>query len=362
VILSQSGSGKSYLAEVLEKLTAPEDVEMYSRLTPASLYYAGESALSHKFVIIEERAGSAEADYSIRSLQSRKMLTLFAAVKDPATGKITSMKFKIYGPTAFVETTTSSKINYENSTRCFELYLSETVDQTQKIHQMQRFMKMLAGTRLRAQQQGLLSKHHNAQRLLKKVIVVIPYADAIEFPASWLRTRRDHQRFLNLIEVTAFLYQHQRETKTDPDTGLQYIEANLHDYEIARKLAEEILPDTLSDLKKPVSDFKDLIEEFLDTQAKAKKISRYDVTFTRRTIREETGLPNYRIKDLFSELEELEYLEVEKNQRGSSFRYRLVPGKAGNRVSALLTSDQLRKSLEEKRKSGRSGSVSTVPL
>lgn len=185
---------------------------------------------------------------------------------------------------------------------------------------------------------------------LNKVTVVIPYADAIEFPASWLRTRRDHQRFLNLIEVIAFLYQHQRRLKSDAQTGLQYIEANLHDYEIARKLAEDILPDTLSDLKKPVADFKDRIEEHLEVLAKTKKLGKHDLTFTRRMIREETGLPNYRIKDLFAELEELEYLEVEKGQRGSMFRYRLVPGKVGNRVSALLTADQLRKRLEEKKK------------
>lgn len=348
VILSQSGSGKSYLAEVLEKMAAPEDVKMYSRLTPASLYYAGEYVLSHKFVIIEERAGSAEADYSIRSLQSRKMLSLFAALKDPATGKIVSTEFKIYGPTAFIETTTSSKINYENSTRCYELYLSETTEQTQKIHQMQRFMKTLAGARLRAAQQDLLAKHHNAQRLLNKVTVVIPYADAIEFPASWLRTRRDHQRFLNLIEVIAFLHQHQRPLKSDAQTGLQYIEATLADYEIARKLAEDILPDTLSDLKKPLSDFKDRIEEYVDAAAKTKKIGKHDVIFTRRTIREETGLPNHRIKELFAELEELEYLEVEKAQRGSMFRYRLVPGKVGHRVSALLSAETLRKKLVEK--------------
>lgn len=345
VILSQSGSGKSYLAEVLEKMTAPESVEMYSRLTPASLYYMGEYALSHKFVIIEERTGSAEADYSVRSLQSRKMLTLLAAVKDPASGKITTVKFKIYGPTAFIETTTSSRINYENSTRCYEIYLAETAEQTEKIHQKQRFLKTLDGVRLSAKEKELLCKHHNAQRLLKKVTVVIPYAKQIEFPASWLRTRRDHQRFLNLIEVIAFLYQHQKPAKTDPVTGIEYVEADLHDYEIARKLAEEILPETLSDLKKPVADFKETIEKYVEAQAKGKKIPQSQITFTRRQIREETGLPNHRIKDLFAELEELEYLEVEKGSRGSSFAYRLISGKPVKPLCGLLTAAQLKKKI-----------------
>ena len=346
VILSQSGSGKSYLAEVLQKLTAPEGVEMYSRLTPASLYYMGENALSHRFVIIEERSGSAEADYSIRSLQSRKELTLLAAVKNPETGKIATVKFKIYGPTAFIETTTASRINYENSTRCFEIYLDESPEQTEAIHRMQRFMKTLEGAKLTGACKAICAKHHNAQRLLKKVTVIIPYAAAIEFPASWLRTRRDHQRFLNLIEVIAFLHQYQKQPRTEPQTGLQYIEADLRDYDIARRLAEEILPETLSDLKKPVADFKERIESFLEKEAKAKKMAKSQITFSRRMIREETGLPNYRIKELFCELEELEYLEVEKNPRGGSFVYRLAAaGKNGTRISTLLSADQLKKKM-----------------
>ena len=272
------------------------------------------------------------------------------------------MKFKIYGPTAFIETTTSSRINYENSTRCFELYLSETTEQTAKIHQMQRFLKTLEGARLRVKQKALCAMHHNAQRLLKKVTVVIPYANHIEFPASWLRTRRDHQRFLNLIEVIAFLHQYQRQVKTDPESGLQYIEADLHDYEIAAKLAEEILPETLSDLKKPVADFKNTIEKYVEAQAKAKKIAKTQITFTRRAIREERGCPITGSKILFAELEELEYLEVEKNPRGSSFVYKLVTGTNGHHVSGLLSSETLRKKLDEKRKSGRSGSLSTIPV
>jgi len=205
-------------------------------------------------------------------------------------------------------------------------------------------MKTLEGARLTSACKAICAKHHNAQRLLKKVTVVIPYAAAIEFPASWLRTRRDHQRFLNLIEVIAFLHQYQKPTKTDPQTGLQYIEADLRDYEIAAKLAEEILPETLSDLKKPVSGFKERIESYLEKEAKVKKIGKDQITFTRRQIREETGLPNYRVKELFSELEELEYLEVEKNPRGGSFLYRLAAtSKNGTRLSSLLSAEQLRR-------------------
>lgn len=86
VIMSQSGSGKSALADVLEKLTPPEAVYVFSLLSAQSLYWMERDALQHKFIVIEERAGSAEADYSIRALQSKKRLILAVPVKDPGTG------------------------------------------------------------------------------------------------------------------------------------------------------------------------------------------------------------------------------------------------------------------------------------
>jgi hypothetical protein len=281
---------------------------MYSRITPQALFYTGEYALSHKFVVIEEKAGSEAADYPIRALQSRHELSIAATIKNPETGKMQTTEFRVYGPTAFLETTTASRINYENSTRCFEIYLDESAEQTRRIHDMQRFLKTAQGRKLRDAQEAICKKHHNAQRLLQPVRVIIPFAPAIEFPASWLRTRRDHQRFLNLIEVIAFLHQYQKQTKTDPESGRLYIEADLRDYEIACDLAKDILPETLSDLKKPVADLLSAIESYAGRKAKEARADKYEVTFSRRAIREETGLQNYRIKELFKELEELEYL------------------------------------------------------
>src|SRR5262249_27861195 len=124
------------------------------------------------------------------------------------------------------------------------------------------------------------------------------------------------------------------------------------DYETARNLAAEILPETLSDLKKPVSDLKETIERYLNEQAKAQRISVTEITFTRRAIREESGLPNYRIKELFKELEELEYLEVEKSRRGGSFIYRLVSGKPLESIAGLLSTEQLKKKWVEVERNG----------
>ena len=126
IVLSQSGAGKSGLTEVIERLCPPEDVVLLTRLTPQSLYYTEPGFLDRKLVIVEERYGSIEADYSIRVLQSRKKLIAAAPVKDPQTGNMRTKVFTVEARAAFIEATTASSVNHENATRCFELMMDET--------------------------------------------------------------------------------------------------------------------------------------------------------------------------------------------------------------------------------------------
>lgn len=133
IVLSQSGAGKSGLTEVLERLTPPEDVVLLTRLTPQSLYYIEPGFLDRKLVIVEERYGSMEADYSIRVLQSRKKLIAAAPIKDPQTGTLKTKVFTVEARAAFLEATTASGVNHENATRCFELMMDESPEQTRRI-------------------------------------------------------------------------------------------------------------------------------------------------------------------------------------------------------------------------------------
>ncbi len=247
IVLSQSGAGKSGLTEVIERLCPPEDVVLLTRLTPQSLYYTEPGFLDRKLVIVEERYGSIEADYSIRVLQSRKKLIAAAPVKDPQTGNMRTKVFTVEARAAFIEATTASSVNHENATRCFELQMDETEEQTRRIHERQRLLRTGRGLALRKEAEAITRRHWNAQRLLESLPVVIPFADRLSFPSSWMRTRRDHARFLNLIEVSAFLHQHQRAR-----TAEGAIVASLADYEAAYALAGEVLRETLTDVKRPL--------------------------------------------------------------------------------------------------------------
>ena len=161
IVISQSGAGKSGLTEVIERLTAPEDMVLFTRLTPQSLYYIEPGFLDHKLIVIEERHGSMEADYSIRVLQSRKKLVVAAPIKDPTTGNMRTKIFTVEARAAFMEATTAGSVNHENATRCFELSMDESPEQTQRIHDRQRIMRTEAGFALRKETEAICRKHWN---------------------------------------------------------------------------------------------------------------------------------------------------------------------------------------------------------
>ncbi len=332
IVLSQSGAGKSGLTEVIERLTPPEDVVLLTRLTPQSLYYTEPGFLDRKLVIVEERYGSVEADYSIRVLQSRKKLIAAAPVKDPQTGSMRTKVFTVEARAAFIEATTAGGVNHENATRCFELTMDESPEQTQRIHERQRLQRTERGLGLRQEAQAISRRHWNAQRLLEPLPVVIPFAAELTFPTAWMRTRRDHARFLNLIEVLAFLHQHQRERRNGA------ILAALADYEAAYDLAAQVLTETLSDLKRPLR----------EAYARVRELSlKCQGPVTRSEIREALALPDSTVRRWLSELVELEYLEADAGKQGKAVRYALT-GRAPKQelVLGLLSPQDLRRHLQ----------------
>ena len=330
IVLSQSGAGKSGLTETIEKLCPPEDVVLLTRLTPQSLYYTEPGFLDRKLVIVEERHGSLEADYSIRVLQSRKKLIAAAPIKDPQTGNMRTKIFTVEARAAFIEARTASAVNHENATRCFELTMDESPEQTRRIHE-RRLLRTERGLELRQEAEVLMRRHWNAQRLLEPLPVVIPFADRLTFPSAWMRTRRDHARFLNLIEVSAFLHQHQREKRNGASL------ASLADYEAAYSLAGQVLTETLSDLKRPLR----------EAYTRIREISlKSEGSVTRSEIREALALPDSTVRRWLTELVELEYLEADASKQGKAVRYALT-GRAPKQelVLGLLSPEDLRRRL-----------------
>jgi hypothetical protein len=314
---------------------------MFTRITAQALQYMAQFLLKGKLIIVEERTGAESAEYSIRVLQSRQKLTQAVPQKDPATGKISTQIITVEGPVAYLETTTDPKINHENATRCFEITLDESQEQTERIQQAQRSRRLFSRINLHSQAEAICQRHHNAQRLLQPVLIFIPYADKLTFPSRKLRNRRDQERFLCLIEASAFLHQYQRE-RGQTDEGDEYVLANLDDYQLAYELAHDVLSSTLHELSRGAKDLWEKVRDWL--LAESPEAVR-EVCFTRKDLRRLTEMEDHPLRNALQELVDMEYLEVVAGGNGRTLIYQLRVTSEEEAPVALLSPQELRRRL-----------------
>ena len=337
IIISQSGVGKSSLTEILEQLLPPEDVLKFTRVTSQALIYMTDNLLKGKAIIVEERVGAEAAEYSIRALQSSNRLTQATPIKDPITGLFTTKIFTVEGPVAYLETTTDPKINHENATRCFEINLDESERQTSRIQAFQRAQRVPQKRNRHLLAEEIAKRHHQAQRLLQDVLVFIPYAERLTFPSKKLRTRRDNERFLCLIEAVAFLHQFQRERGQTED-GTAYVLANLEDYRLAYELAKDVLSATLHELSRGGRDVWLALRDWVVAQAQDDWA---EMVFTRRDARLAIGVEDHQLRAALQELTDMEYLELVSGSNGKTYYYKLLVAREEDAPVVLLAPEDL---------------------
>jgi DNA primase len=326
LIQSTSAAGKSALMDAVLNLVPPEERIRYSAMTGQSLYYLGENNLSHKILAIAEEEGVRQAAYALKLLQSDGELTIASTAKDEATGNLATREYTVRGPVMLMLTTTAIDVDEELLNRCLVLSVNESREQTQAIHARQRQKQTLEGLLQRAGREQLQALHHNAQRLLANVAVVNPYANELTFLADKTRTRRDHMKYLTLIQAIALLHQHQREVKSAEHAGgqLAYIEVTREDIQLANQVAHEVLGRTLDEMPPQTRKLLRLIGALVDERAKSQRVHAAQVRFTRRDVREATGWSDNQLKVHCARLTEMEYLLVHVGGRGHSLRYELL--------------------------------------
>jgi len=326
LVLSRSAAGKSMLQDTILQLVPEEDKHKYTRITGQALFYKGEDSLKHKLVAIEEEEGSHQAAYSIRTIQSSKELTIATTTKDPLTGQMKTQEYKVKGPLSIIITTTSNEIDHETMNRFIVLTIDESREQTRMIHKIQRQRDTLEGLLCRRETEVIIRKHHNAQRLLKSVKVVNPYAEYLSYNDDQLRSRRDHKKYLNLIKVVAFLHQHQRETKNIEylEETIEYIEVTLKDISLANELAHEVLGRSLDELSPQSRRLLNLIWGMIKTIAAQNRQPISAVRFTRKDVREHTGWSDNQVRDHLGQLVDLEYIHMVSGRNGSRMTYEMI--------------------------------------
>ena len=331
MVQSSSAAGKSSLMEAVLAFMPAEDKVQYSAMTGQSLFYMGAVDLKHKILALAEEAGAARASYALKLLQSEGVLSIASTGKDPETGKLITQEYRVEGPVMIFSTSTAIDHDEELLNRCLTLGVDESREQTRAILQLQRQKRTLDGLFARRQKERLLKVHQNAQRLLRAIAVRNPYADALTFPDERTRLRRDHEKYLTLIDTLALLHQHQREIKSASQDGerIEYVEVTLQDIETANQLAHEALGRSLDELSPQTRRLLELVTAMVEHQCRAQAITRCDHRFSRRDVRESTNWSDFQVKMHMKKLEELEYVLVHRGGRGQSFVYELLYDGAG---------------------------------
>ena len=325
VIQSSSAAGKSSLMDAVLAFVPEEEKVKYSAMTGQSLFYMGETNLKHKALAIVEEEGASRASYALKLLQSEGELTIASTGKDPQTGNLVTQQYRVEGPVALLLTTTARDLDEELMNRCLVLAVDEGREQTRAIHARQRARRTLEGMLASRDKTELTRLHQNAQRLLRPLEVLNPYAQFLSFPDQTTRLRRDHEKYLTLIDTIAFIHQHQRPVKTAQrnEQRIDYIEATLADIALANRIAHEVLGRSLDELPPQTRRLLTLVEGYVVAECARQQLRRADLRFSRRSLREAIALGDTQLKIHLARLVELEYLVAHRSRIGG-FEYELV--------------------------------------
>ena len=350
MVQSTSAAGKSSLMDAVLNFMPEEERIQYSAMTGQSLFYMGETNLKHKTLAIAEEEGAHNASYALKLLQSEGEVTIASTGKDATTGNLVTQEYRVEGPTQLFMTTTAIDVDPELMNRCLVLSVDEGREQTEAIHEQQRYAETLDGLFAKEERQDLIQIHRNAQRLLKPLKIVNPYAQHLKFLSDKTRTRRDHQKYLTLIRSITLLHQYQREVKTETRGGkaVDYIEVTLSDIDQANQIAHEVLGRTLDELPPQTRRLLKSLTELVNSECQAQQLEQSDYRFKRKVLMDRLGWTYEQVRVHLQRLIDHEYVLIHKGGRGQSFEYELLYNGEGEDsqpfLMGLINAASLRKS------------------
>jgi len=305
-------------------------------MTGQSLFYLGKTDLQHKILAIAEEQGVRKASYPLKLLQSEGRVTIATTGKNQSTGRIQTQEYVVTGPVMIFLTTTAPEIDGELFSRCLVLKADESPEQTARIHARQRQERTLQSIRDSRERHQILTLLRNAQRLLKPLAVVNPWADQLTFDNTSLSSRRDHQKYLTLIDTIALLHQYQRERKQMTEAGVQrstnsqepsikpeehstYITVTRDDIALANRLVPAILGHAAAALPPQTRQVLDTIARYIPPSP----ADAGDAHFSRRQIRDLLGWSTTQTRMHLERLLARGLINLHQAQPGQPVQYRL---------------------------------------
>jgi hypothetical protein len=235
IVQGLSGTGKTYVPLTASKLFPPEAIVNATDITTNALYYLPAGALVHRWVVAgEQRRGEddehADARKALREMLESGYLSKMVTLRRGQ--RMEAALIQQPGPIAYTESTTKVRLFDEDANRCLLLGTDESEEQTRRIVLAQ--AARAAGKKMDAA--PVVARHHAVQRLLRRVRVIIPFAESLAaaVPTERAEARRAMPHMLAMIEAVAVLHQRQR-AGGDLRHG-DTITATEMDYVIARRL------------------------------------------------------------------------------------------------------------------------------
>lgn len=271
LVMGQSSAGKSFTIDKVGRLFPDETVLRAHQISPKALQYLPPGSLVHRFVIAGERSrlqddAAAEATRALREMISDGRLSALVSASQ-RSGPHQTVHVEQEGPIAYIESTTQGvqDIFNEDRTRYILLSSDESGAQTKSIiHEIARSASAPGDPDT---PDSILALHHAAQRLLRPLDVVIPFALQLKdcLPLERIEVRRTFGHLMSLIRAVALLFQMQRQSNDGQ------IIAQIDDYDVVRRHLVGPLATSLGRALTPGA------EDLLDVVADMDEFTVYDV-------------------------------------------------------------------------------------
>ena len=315
ISIANSSAGKSFAQETISSLMPDDEYYYFTRMSPKSLSHFKKYALRNKLIVLDELGGAEEESmYYFRSFLSKGMLTAGYTSIDRQTGEMETMAKEIYGPVAFMTSTTHEELmDDETRNRLVILTVDESSAQTLRVLRSMMKSSTKKGAKLLTDKNVILEKYKSIQKVLEPMKVIFPdsWEDKIQFDTTKVSNKRKYRNYISIIETIALHRQYQKKIHEVQDShGRKHnaIYADKRDVDDANILSREIFKHSVRELN-PVNYkcFED-IKTYCQERAKETSLPIEETFFTRKDIRLAAYWEQRPLRRAFENLEDMEYI------------------------------------------------------
>lgn len=334
VCLAKSGTGKSYLMDMVARCIPDEDKREQTEFTGNAFYYYKRDEIKGKVFIVKDLDGAQSVLFPMRELQSEGKISKTITRKGKE-GKLETINLVVEGPVSVIACTTNETLYEDNANRSILIYLNDSKEQDDSIMYYQKQKR--AGLIDTYKEKEIQYRLQLMQRVLEPIRVVNPYAPIIDLPDHFPKKRRALPILLNFIEAITFYHQYQRAQKADERTGEIYIESTKEDVISGFKYLKTVLFRRSDELSGALRDFYERLKQVVDIKIKPvenEPIKKFKVV----EIREELRIAPRTFYHYLKTLIEYNYVQIVGGKQRTGYEYEIIQA---------TTQDQLESSIDK---------------